>query len=236
MVQEILPIVYKEFLKSWQDDSLGTELIDSHLKMFYHHIPRMSSVKNHWECVGIEVHNHVLQSEVPCLIKGHWIKTQNAYYSVFSNNTQEDVKNTVTGFFQRCIDEVVILQGHEDLFHFWRNCCSDMKCTNPKETRNLLRRDNRYKQLNARDKEHLLIYCCSDGILDDLDGIELLPMQNGVYRTFQAKWRGYLDSTYLCEKEELDILIGKEGHLVMNTSSKVGRVLNSLATTSKQYF
>ncbi|XP_056009880.1 sacsin-like isoform X2 [Ostrea edulis] len=236
MVQEILPIVYKEFLKAWQDDSLGTELTENYLEMFYHHIPRMSAVKNHWACVGTEVHNHVLQSEIPCLHKGQWIKSQEAYYCVFSKSTPEDVTNTVTDLFQRCIDKVIILQEHEDLFHFWRNQFPNMKCTDPKETRNLLKRDNRYKQLKVMDKENLLIYCCSDGILNDLDGIELLPLQNRRYKTFQAKSRGYLESIYLCEKEELEILIGKEGHLVMSTSCKVGKVLNFLATSDHYSF
>jgi hypothetical protein len=231
MVQEILPIVYKEFLKSWQDDSLGTELTESYLEMFYHHIPRESSVKNHWAHVGTEVHDHVLQSEVPCLMKGHWIKTQEAYYSVFSDNTQEDVKRTVIDFFQSSSNKVVTLQSHEDLFNYWKDKCPIMKCTDPRETRNLLRRDTRYKQFTAREKEHLLIYCCSDGVLSDLNEIELLPLHNEMYRSFEAKGKRLQQSFYLCEKEEFEILIGKEGCLVMSTSSELGRVLESLATS-----
>ncbi|XP_048775772.2 sacsin-like [Ostrea edulis] len=236
MVQEILPIVYKEFLKAWRDDSLGTELTENYLEMFYHHIPRMSAVKNHWACVGTEVHNHVLQSEIPCLHKGQWIKTQEAYYSIFSENTNEDVKNTVIGFFENSTKKVIILQRHEDLFHFWKSICPRMKCTDPRETRNLLRRDYRYKQLGARDKGHLLIYSCSDEILSDLNEIELLPLHNDVCQSFEAKRNGHQKSFYLCEKEEFEILIGKEECLVMNTSSKLGKVLKSIASSGHYSF
>ncbi|XP_062586452.1 sacsin-like isoform X2 [Saccostrea cucullata] len=240
VVQEILPVVYVEFLQSWQSDRFGSELKGRYLEMLYHHIPRMSTVRSHWACVGEKIHQHLLESQIPCLESRNWIHTKEAYFAVFAENTQEEEKKIVTELYQKCTKKVVILKEHEDLFYYWRDCDSNvhLKCTNPKETRNLLRGDPTYKQLGVNSKSHLLVYICSDGRLSDLDGIELLPLQNGKYGTLQIERNWPQNTFYLCKEEELQILNGKESFLILNTDtiSKIGKVLESLASTGQYSF
>ncbi|XP_061184826.1 sacsin-like [Saccostrea echinata] len=240
MVQEVLPVVYLEFLTSWKDDSFASELTRKYLKMFYHHIPRMTMIKNHWTCVGEKMHQHLLESEIPCLESGKWIQTKEAYFAVFAENTQEDERKTVKKLFQKCTNKVIVLKGHEELFHHWSGSDTNfvLKCTNPKETRDLLRRDQTYKQLSANSKGHLLVYICSDRKLADLNEIELLPLQNGRYGTLQLRRRGPQNTVYLCKEDELQILTGKESVLILNTNatSEVGKVLESLASTGYYSF
>ncbi|XP_062602871.1 sacsin-like [Saccostrea cucullata] len=240
MVQEILPVVYVEFLQSWQNDRFGSELKERYLEMFYHHVPRMSTIRSHWACVGEKMHQYLLESKIPCLESGNWIHTKEAYFAVFAENTQEEEKKIVTELYKKCTKKVVILKEHEDLFYYWRDCDSnvDLKCTHPKETRNLLRGDPTYKQLLSNSKGHLLVYICRDELLSDLDGIELLPLQNGRYATMQSKKYWPQNTFFLCNEEELQILTGKESILVLNTdtTSKIGKVLESLASTGHYTF
>nr|XP_034318199.1 sacsin-like isoform X8 [Crassostrea gigas] len=232
MVQEILPIVYKELFEFWRNNP---KLGQMDLRIFYHCIPRKKDIKHHWDCVEKEINEYMLESRVPCIEKRAWVNMKDAYFAIFEEDIKQDVRDSVIDVFSKCGKKVVILGEHEDLFKQW-NSLANLSCTSPMETRNLLKIRNEYKGLQRSCKEHLLLYCCSDDKLSQLGGIELLPLQNKKYHTFQEKQRGKQDNIYLCEKEDLEILIGKEGSLVLKDSTELGHLLQKLATSGYYAF
>ncbi|XP_061183640.1 sacsin-like [Saccostrea echinata] len=236
LVHNILPIVYREFLNSWSND-LKTEM-ETHLGMFYQYIPRVSKVDSQWRHVCKGVEDHLIHSEIPCLEKKHWIKFQDAFLAVFQEDVSRNVQSTVKRLFDKCTKKTVIIENYSDLYNEWEKMSFVPKCTNPKETLNILKIWKNYEQMSSKEKEDLLIYCCSDRHygLSNLDGIKLVPVANGDFKIFSSDKAIKEERIYLCEENELEILIGMEGYLVKNSNTELGNVLKSLAASELYNF
>ena len=228
MIQELLPIVYTELFEMWQ---IFPNLMQQFVNTFYQCVPRKANSKTLTSGVVQKINQYLLRSKIPCMESKRWVQMSEGYFAVFKDETCLEIQTTVTKLFSACTDKVIRITGHEDLFEQW-NCQEDLKQTNPKETRNLLRLNHRgYKDLEDCYKEHLLLFCCSDANLTDLGGIELLPLQSGKYKVFQPKAKSQKETVYLCEHNELEILIGKEENLVLKRTSDYGDLLKELATS-----
>lgn len=231
MVEDVLPIVYKAFLNSWWDD-LKCDMIN-HLEMFFHYIPRQSKVRYQWKRICELVQTHILNSEMPCLREGNWIKLQDAYVAIFKDDIPMNMQLTVMKLFELCTNKTITLEKNGDLYDEWLKMGLVARCTSPSETRRVLKTCKVYEQLSPKEKADLLVYCCSDGDvgLSDLDGIELIPVSNGCFEKF-SKGKSQ-NRYYLCEENELELLVGMETCLVQYYSTEVGDVLKSLASSGK---
>ncbi|XP_078326289.1 sacsin-like isoform X3 [Crassostrea virginica] len=227
MIQELLPIVYTELFETWQ---IFPSLMQQYVNTFYQCVPREANSKTLTSCVVQKINQYLLRSKIPCKESKRWVQMSDGYFAVFKDETCLEIQTTVTKLFSTCTNKVIRITGHEELFEQW-NCQENLKETSPKETRNLLRSNHRgYKDLEDCYKEHLLLYCCSDANLAELRGIELLPLQSGKYKVFQPKAESE-ETVYMCEHNELEILIGKEENLVLKRTSDYGDLLSKLATS-----
>ncbi|XP_062586441.1 sacsin-like [Saccostrea cucullata] len=232
LVQNILPVVYREFLNSWSND-LKTEL-ENHLEMFYQYIPRISKVDSQWRpiCEGVE--EYLKHSEIPCLEKRRWINFQDAFLAIFQEDVSKNVQSTVKTLFDKCTKKTVVLENYTDLYNEWEKMTFVPKCTNPKETLNILKIWKNYEEMSSKEKEDLLIFCCTDSHcgLSNLDGIKLLPVANGDFKIFSSnkeKKEEQEERIYLCEENELEMLIGMKEYLVKRSNTELGDVLKTLA-------
>ena len=70
-----------------------------------------------------------------------------------------------------------------------------------------------YKCLPAEDKHELLLYCLSDKKYEDLNGLKLLPLANGVFHSFHSG--SSAQAHYVCSDQHPRSLLPKlEDHLV----------------------
>jgi sacsin len=229
MVEDVLPRVYKEFLHSWRDDKKCD--MANHLEMFYHYLPRPSKVRHPWKRICEVIQTHVSNFEIPCLKEGNWIKLQDAYFAVFKDDISMNMQLTVRKLFELCMNKTIMLGENADLYDEWLKITSSVAhCTSPKETRRVLKNHNIYEQLSPEEKAHLLVYCCSDEEVS-LDELELIPMSNGCFEKFSK--RNSQKKYYLCEENELELLVGMEACLVQYCRTEVGQLLQSLASSGK---
>ncbi|KAK8718936.1 hypothetical protein OTU49_014350, partial [Cherax quadricarinatus] len=78
------------------------------------------------------------------------------------------------------------------------------------------------------NRAHLLEYVVSDGNYDNLEGIPLLPLDNGTWITFSKTGH----SVYICRKEEVGALLGLESQILRtDLSTSVVHHMQKIAQT-----
>ena len=94
----------------------------------------------------------------------------------------------------------------------------------------ILRLDQAYTGFSTTQKLHLLSYLLSKGNFSLVNGLELLPLQNGSFTTFQDA-RFYSQKVYTCSSEDQKLFPGLENQMLRLTqlSDHSKRQLNTFA-------
>ena len=87
----------------------------------------------------------------------------------------------------------------------------------PTLVRNELRfKPQSYTSIDPLEKQNLLMYCLSDNQYSELQGIELIPLANGHFTSFQSV---YQQSVYLCSSEFPKYLLPNLDHKLVDVSN-----------------
>lgn len=199
----------------------------SMVRMIYDSLPLKPKTLSRWQRLEDELFKKLKTLKV--FYSEHsntWITVTDACFATFSS-LPDNCKH-ITPAVQRCMNQIglkyveIPLKTLETVKHHF-NKISDIT---PDMLVGYLRKHHAYKRMDSSDKIDLLLYLLSENRYHHLvNGLELLPLASGDWRTFNSQG----PTVYICSQEVVDILQGMENNLVKK-EIELGQVLSSKLT------
>ena len=194
LVHEVIPSCYADLLlesKSYFNSS-----------NYYNAWPRVHSLRGtQWEPLLIPVFSAILSESVIWSASGHqkgeWVTPSTAIFVPSSPKLISVVERVLT----TCGVKLADVPSHvRDAFSHVRIPMTD---ASPKLARDKLRSmSHSYSSIDPIGKCEILKYCLNDGAYTDLSGLQLLPLCNGQFATYEKPNPYYPTSyVYLCTRE-----------------------------------
>ena len=222
LVKEVLPPCYSALLLNAKE----------HLTVqnFYTVWPDSSRVHDNWRHIISPFLNLFLSNSViKCEYHGRWVLPGQAVYVPISG-VSETVLNTLVS----C--NVQLAKVPELVFRVLKHHGVHFKEVDPAFVRQTIRSNvHCYRNLSHQQKLELLKYCWSDGNYSDFNQLELLPLANNTFSSFQSmagsRWPSYV---YLCSSECPKYLLPNLDHKIVDCSKEldVQRGLTNIARTN----
>ena len=216
LVNEVLPGVYirliKEMIKISQDQGNSPESVAA----VYRCIPDKLFVDSKWEGCLNELIKQLLMTEFIFLPKqSKWVQSNQPLYAMFDRQiVSEGQKETVT----KLLNSHEHIENTEVPTYIWNllKRQASPRDVSPAEVCKIMRSEDVYKgAIDINDKKHLLQYITKDGEFGLLEGLELLPLQNGTFTTFRST--GGCPVVFCGTKEEIALFPGLEDKFVSST-------------------
>ena len=238
LVNEVLPGVYMRLIKEMIEVSKENGNTQESVAAVYRCIPDKSIVDTKWEGCMNELFKQLILTEfvfVPNQSK--WVKPNQPLYTMFDNqNASRDQKETV----------MKVLRSHDSLEstevpkHIWELLKKKASPTDisPSKLCEIIRKEDKYKHVLGADEKLRLLKYITTGMQKDrshglLQGLELLPLQNGQFVVFQNPGAG-TTPLYHCTAEEIELFPGLEDRMVSRNVSKcLDDVLQRMAYSGK---
>ena len=238
LVNEVLPGVYMRLIKEMIEVSKENGNTEESVAAVYRCIPDKSIVDTKWEGCMNELFKQLILTEfvfVPNQSK--WVKPNQPLYTMFDNqNASRDQKETV----------MKVLRSHDSLVstavpkHIWELLKKKASPTDisPSQLCEIIREEDKYKHVIGTDEKLRLLEYITTGMQKDgshglLQGLELLPLQNGQFVAFQNPGAG-TTPLYHCTAEEIELFPGLEDRMVSRNVSKcLDDVLQRMAYSGK---
>ena len=231
LVNEVLPGVYMRLIKEMIKISKDNDSTQEAVAAVYRCIPNESIVDNKWEGCTTELFRQLILTEFVFVTKqSKWVQLHQPLYTMFDKqNISNDQKGTV----------IKLLKSHDNVEitdvpdHIWdllkrRACPRDIS---PAELCKIIRSEDVYtKAIDANEKLSLLQYITKDNNFGLLEGLELIPLENGTFTTFQST--GGRSLVYCCTKEEIGLFPGLEDKFVSSSLPKIlQEIIHKLASS-----
>ena len=213
LVNEVLPGVYirliKEMIKVSQDQGNSPESVAA----VYRCIPDESIVDSKWEgCMNEMFRQLIINDFVFVSKQSKWVQPNKPLYTMFDGQSvSEDQKETL----------IKLLNSHEQVNntdvpkYIWDllQRQASPRDVSPAEVCKIIRSEDLYtRTIDTKEKLHLLRYITKDGEFGLLEGLELLPLQDGTFTTFRSI--GDSPSVFCGTKEEVALFPGLEDKFV----------------------
>ena len=222
LVKEVLPPCYSALLLNAKEHLT--------IQKFYTMWPDSSRVHDSWSHIISPFMNLFLSNSViKCEYHGRWVLPGQAVYVPISGVSETVLNSLVNCNVQLAkVPELVlgVLKFHR--VHFNE--------VNPAFVRQTIRSNiYSYRNLGYHQKIELLKYCWSDGNYSDFNQLELLPLANDTFSSFQSmagsRWPSYV---YMCISECPKYLLPNLEHKMVDCSydSDVQRGLATIADTN----
>ena len=222
LVKEVLPPCYSALLLNAKERLT--------VENFYTVWPDSNRVHDNWKHIISPFLNQFLRNSVVwCEYHGRWVLPGQAVYVPISG-VSETVLNTLVS----C--NVQLAKVPELVFRVLKHHGVHFKEVNPALVRQTIRSNvYSYRNLSYQQKLELLKYCWSDGDYSDFNQLELLPLANNTFSSFQSMagnwWPGHV---YICNSECPKYLLPNLDHKIVDCSndSDVQRGLSNIARTN----
>ena len=207
LVKEVLPSCYASLLLEAKNS-----IPCGH---FYRAWPNVANVQgSHWEGVLKPLLTSLILNQVIwCERQAQWLLPHNVIYI-----PQSEVKEVVLKILTNC--DIKLAEVPNTIHKAFKFCSLNVTEVSTRYVRNTIRRNvSSYRNFNSKDKMELLKYCWSDLNYNDFDQLELLPLANGTYISFQGA-QAYFRPTpiYLCSKECPRFLLPNLDHKLVDVS------------------
>ena len=238
LVNEVLPGVYIRLIKEMIAVSINNNNTREAVETVYRCIPNDARVDSKWEGCLKELFKQLMLTDFVFVPKtSNWVQPNQPLYTMFDNqNTSRDQEETV----------IKLLKSHESVAstevpkHIWNllKKKASPKDISPSELCKIIRTEDVYKDtLDADEKLSLLEYITKNvkkkGSFRLLQGLDLIPLQNGEFVTFKEPGAGTI-SVYYCTAEQIELFPGLEDQIVSRRVSKcLVDVLQNLANSGK---
>ena len=224
LVNEVLPDVYmrlvKEMIKVSNENGNRPDAVTA----VYRCIPNGSIVDSKWEGCMNDFSKELVTSEF-VFVSNHstWVKPNQPFYTMFDGqNVSEYEKETLIKLLNSH-NKVANTKVPEFIWQLLKRQASPRDIS-PAIVCEIMQTDDLYsKVLDTSEKLNLLQYITKDGHFGLLEGLELLPLENGSFTSFLSTKNG--SPVYCGSKEEIAMFPGLEDKFV---SSNLPPILQEL--------
>ena len=238
LVNEVLPGVYmrliNEMVKISKENGNTKECVDA----VYRCIPDEMIVDGKWEGSMNELFEQLIMTEfVFASSQSKWMKPNQPLYTMFDDqNVSRDQKEAV----MKVLKAHLTLESTQVPKHIWKLIKKKTSPTDisPKKLCEIIRQEDKYKHiLDTDEKLNLLEYITKDGKQKGghglLQGLELLPLQNGQFVKFHDPGAG-TTPLYYCTAEQMELFPGLEDKMVSKrVSTCLDDILQHMAYSGK---
>ena len=228
LVNEVIPEVYMrlihELIEMSTDSSSNSDAAkvlycrkpntEVAADVVYRCMPDLSQVDSKWEECVKNLYKRLFNSN--CVFsRSHerWVHPQQPLYTMFDQqNVPADIRE--------CVKKVLSMFKNEETAtvpdHVWKALrkTKSPRDTSPTVLSQILKSSDIYKHSATRsEKLQMLHYLTKDNDVGPIQDLELLPLENGEFGTFQKRDKNVLP-VYMCTKEEIELFPGIENKFI----------------------
>ena len=231
LVKKVLPICYDYLL----NEALLVLRNDSN--SFYQALPDVRMLRgSNWEELLYPLYSSLFKCACFCTVSGEWVTIHDATFIPEDNGS-------ICNSMQVIVQEVMEACGYQlvDISCSLRRAIkyvglsTSLQVLSPSLVRQALEEDMRqlYTELSTPEKLELLGYCLFDEQFSELPGLQLLPLGNGSFDSFQHG--GFIPQIYVCTTScSINLLPNAEEILVnIPESPTLHKKLERVATSRK---
>ncbi|VDI11137.1 sacsin [Mytilus galloprovincialis] len=207
LVIEVLAEAYQMLINETIKMSNSNNNVRDKLQITYTCIPDHRTITNDWAIILNPLYSRLLQTTFLYTENngGNWIKSEDAVFNIFNEDTPEDVKETVVRLVDRY--NVNLVNVPEHVTSMIRHRDHSVQKLTQKFILNFLKTDAKYKKMTSNEKLDILHFILSARKSLSLVGLELLPLQNGSFTLFGNRGR---DKQIIVCQEEMELFPGQE--------------------------
>lgn len=168
---------------------------------FYGAWPDLMAVKDKWQPLVVPVFQEM--STAPVFYTetdgGQWIALDQATLCVLHEDVKLEISQTIEHVYSLCHEKLVKIPQHVVQGLRTAGTLATVKTVTPNELSRLLKTCQ--SKLQAEEKTWILTYLCEQNDVALLEGLDLLPLHNGDFATFDP----YGDAVYFCQESELQL-------------------------------
>ncbi|XP_062614458.1 sacsin-like isoform X2 [Saccostrea cucullata] len=223
LVSEVLSDLYCKFIKELIEESKKQDNEEKYVTLVSHCIPDISRVEEHWNVLISPLVSKL--KDVPIYFTpnagGKWIEQKEAVF--FRPGMDEDVAFTVRRVLAMYKQNTVEVEEH-----VWRTMQLEKNCevVTTEFLYKLLKKSGKYKNCTDQEKFHLIQFLLSSGNKGNLDGLSLLPLQNGSFTEFLTSSSS--ETVYMVSAEDSEILIGMEDVMLRTLPEDLHKIFSDL--------
>ncbi|KAK3586632.1 hypothetical protein CHS0354_028488 [Potamilus streckersoni] len=217
LLTEVLPDAYEICISELIEHSVKNGNSDSIVQCVYAAIPRVDQVVDEWNALLPSLFGKIISR--PTLMtmnmsgKKSWISGSEAFFATFSQytNLPPKVKSILVKLLQLYEKQYVDVPSH--VFGSYSKFNSRLTDMSPYSFGTMLKENPMYKSLSREEKLIILEFLTLDVHYEILEGLELLPLQDGSFITFLSR-RNASEQVLLCSKGEMELFPGLEKNCV----------------------
>ncbi|KAL3892278.1 hypothetical protein ACJMK2_004497 [Sinanodonta woodiana] len=217
LLNEVLPEAYEILISEMVNEAEKNGNREDLVKCVYESIPRVDKVVDEWNGILPRLFgSRILGPTLMTVNKSgekNWISCSEAFFATFCQytNLPPTVKSTMVNILRMYDKQYVDVPLHVFEFFLKFNChLTDMR---PQSFAAVLKQGPLYKSLSREEKLSVLEFLTLDCRYEILEGLELLPLQDGSFTTFASRNKTSY-RVLLCSKEEMELFPGLEEKFV----------------------
>ncbi|XP_052812994.1 sacsin-like [Mya arenaria] len=225
MTSEVLPRAYRLMYNAAVSRSNISGNSEKDVKRVYGLVPDLDNVNENWKSFATK---SIKCMQTECVVfandVGRWDVCQKCVFGTTATFDTEEIKTSVRSSMIRMgksyaeLDEIS-LKTLQMVF------TTSVICVSPNLITNFLQESNAYQCLADEMKTDLLVYISADKQFDRLQGLELLPLANGIWVSFRNEG----NAIYLASVDEIEIFPDFKDRFVMATrTSKSGKAFKAI--------
>ncbi|XP_078314810.1 sacsin-like [Crassostrea virginica] len=221
LVKEVLSDVYCHFLRELVEEScLENGELNEYTRAVSHCIPNKNLVDEHWKILIPPLVAKL--KEEPIFFTpnegGKWIQKSQAIFFRPGKEVDPTIREILEMYDQNTVDvedyvwETMELQGCQEV--------------TPNFINKILRTSDKYMDCSTDDKFSLLRYLLSSNQYNILEGLCLLPLQNGNFIKFNRANRS--TKIFKTSRSKMQLLVDMEDHLLQDLPTDIDELFSTL--------
>ncbi|KAL3892269.1 hypothetical protein ACJMK2_004491 [Sinanodonta woodiana] len=223
LLNEVLPDAYEILLNELIAYSVKNGNPDDIVQCVYAAIPRLDQVVEEWIALLPSLFGRIISRAtlMTMNISGQksWISCSEAFFATFRQyaNLAPTIKPTIVKVLQMYEKRYVDVPLH--LFESYSKFNSRLTDMSPQSFAAVLKEGPKYKSLSREEKFSVLEFLTVDCRYEILEGLELLPLQDGSFITFVSRHKTS-DRVLLCSTDEMGLFPGLEKTFVYRADQR----------------
>ncbi|XP_052100068.1 sacsin-like isoform X2 [Mytilus californianus] len=207
LLKEVLVDVYDKVIQDLIQTCKDNGNTIERLNLIYKSIPDHRLITSHWDLIVDPLFDVLLRT--PFLFSdscgGKWIRPEEAVFKIFSSDVSSDVKTTIFRLMQKLSIDLVDVPEH--IIDVLKRKNISIQILSQDFICQSMKSNSAYKSFTSEEKLDILSFLVSDGGFSGLHGLELLPLNNGCFCSFNH--RNQNNQVFVC-KEEVYLFPGQE--------------------------